>query len=421
MAGRRRITELLAGRRGLWIARCVDGERVGCAPCSRPIAGENVFAKSLLATVVLAIGMTLACVPAPRGPIDLQHVEAKVVYFGLAGPRSTVCPGEPVKMDISLDADVDGDHVRLVKHRFDIDDYIFDMRQMHLSSPHGIFDREGTFHPNPDVSATIHTGFVMYARAPHGPAFSVRFPPSYECTNTIGKDGPLGGPGLDGADATITDRNDDGNFAGSAPPAMGHPGQAGGEGGTGPHLAVYLTWVKTPDYTKLLAAHATGDYDRLTLVAPGTALDIIARGGQGGMGGRGGKGASALEPGDAGGIGGQGGQGGQGGRGGEVDVYIDERFSDIEHMLVVDVSGGIGGEGGFGGPGGEGATGEMRVRKNPKAPWTTRMPGRIGAQGAPGPAGARGSRGTSGRFVIHHAASDEVRASFKNHGAIVPF
>ena len=83
-----------------------------------------------LSFVPAALGALLAgaCVPAPRAPIDLQHVEARVVYFGLNGPRSTVCPGEPVAMDISLDATVDGSEVRLVKHRFEIDDYIFDMR-----------------------------------------------------------------------------------------------------------------------------------------------------------------------------------------------------------------------------------------------------------------------------------------------------
>ena len=397
----------------------------------RPVRGEKLFTKFVdlrstcgaMATLVLATALSCAafgagCVPAPRGPIDLQHVEARVVYFGLNGPRSTVCPGEPVKMDISLDAIVDGDHVRLVKHRFEIDDYIFDMRQMHLSSPHGFFDREGTFHPSPDVSATVHTGFVMYARAPHGPAFSVRLPPSYECTGRIGKEGPIGGPGEGGRDATLADRNDDGNFAGAAPPAMGHPGQQGGDGGAGPHLAVYLTYVKTPDYTKLLAARSTGDDDALTLVAPGTPLDIIARGGRGGIGGRGGRGASATIPGEIGGVGGQGGVGGTGGRGGEVDVYIDERFEEIEQWIVVDVKGGLGGEGGYGGPGGEGASGEVFT---PRRNGSMRAASRIGAAGQPGPSGQRGARGTAGRFAIHKVATSEVRAPFQNHGAIVPF
>ena len=42
--------------------------------------------------------------PAPRAPVDLETVQARAVRFGLAGPRATICPGEPVKLDVLIDA-----------------------------------------------------------------------------------------------------------------------------------------------------------------------------------------------------------------------------------------------------------------------------------------------------------------------------
>jgi hypothetical protein len=372
---------------------------------------------ALPVATLLALASAVACVPAPRAPIDLQRVEAKVVHFGLAGPRSTICPGQPIALDVALDAIVDGDEpMHLVRHRRDIDDAIFDVTQLHLSSPQGFFDAQGTFYPKPDVMASAHTGFVLYARAPRGPAFSVRFPPSYECTASFGKSGALGAPGLDGEDATVADLDGVALPGKSEPPASGRGGQQGGEGGTGPRFTVFVTWVKTPDYTKLLAARASGDVDRVTLVAPGTPLEIVARGGEGGAGGRGGQGATATEHGGAGGPGGEGGTGGRGGGGGEVDVVLDDRFPELDGFVVVDVRGGAGGPGGMPGRGGEGAFGDVMGRKG-------RVLGqaRIGPQGPPGASGRSGERGASGRSTVTRSSGEAVRSRFDGLGAVVPY
>lgn len=278
-----------------------------------------------------------ACVPAPRAPVDLETVEARAVRFGLAGPRATICPGEAVKLDVLIDAiDRDGDRMLLRPHRRTFEDAIFDPRQLKVSSPQGFFDGDGTFYPNADVLKSVQTGFVLYTRAPNGPAFAVRFPPSYECTAEIGKDGA--------------------------------PGQRG------PSFHVFVTWARTPDYTKVMVARAVGEIDALTLVAPGTPLVARSRGGQGEAGAR------------------DGSDGGRGGDGGDLVIFTDERFPELHRLVMADVRGGEGGPGGYD---------EIAAAR--------------GAEGFRGKAGPRGSKG-SAAFMITN-----VRQHFENLGAIVAY
>lgn len=284
----------------------------------------------------VALGF-VACVPAPRAAIDLERVETRQVRFGLASPRAAVCPGEPVKLDVVLDVvDEDGDAMKLVPHRRTFEDSIFDVRQLRVSSPQGFFDGDGVFYPKPDVTASVQTGFVLYARAPNGPSFSVRFPPSYECTASIGRDGPTGDKG--------------------------------------PRFEVFVTWVKTPDYTKLLAARAFGEVDALTLVAPGTPLLARARGGQGAAGA-------------------PGADGGEGGPGGEVTIVVDDRFDELERLVTSDVRGGDGGPAGYD---------EVLARTQSEG-----IRGKPGKHGAPGKA-----------TIVR---GDDVRSRFEGLGAIVAF
>lgn len=290
--------------------------------------------------VLLAIALApafVACVPAPRAPVDLETVQARAVKFGLAGPRATICPGEPVKLDVLIDAiDQDGDHRLLRPHRRELDDWIFDPRQLKVSSPQGFFDGDGTFYPSSDVTQSVQTGFVLYSRAPNGPAFSVRFPPSYECTARIGKDGQ--------------------------------------PGGRGPSFHVYVTWARTPDYTKVLAARTAGELEAITLVAPGMPLVARSRGGQGEVGA------------------GWGGDGGPGGDGGDVVVVTDDRFDDLDRLVTADVRGGDGGPGGY-----------------------DEVAAASGSEGFRGKPGIRGSKGTAS------FERGTVRSHFDDLGAIVPY
>lgn len=363
--------------------------------------------------VVLALA---GCGWSPRGPIDLQRVETRAVHFGLKSPRSAICPGEPVGLQVFLDVADPGSRGpsrRLVPERFDLDDAIFDLRQLHLSSPNGTFDREGTFHPSDDVTATAQSGFVMYARAPHGPAFSVRFPPSYECQRRIGRPGENGLAGSPGDDALYGDGDESRatKKARAARAASGRIGGAGGPGGTGPTMTVYVTWVRTTDYTRLLAARATGDDNRITLAAPGTPIEVLARGGEGGSGGRGGTGATAASDWEHGGPGGQGGEGGEGGNGGSVDVILDERFDDLATAVSVDASGGQGGAGGGPGQGGRSIAGEYAARHGT---------GYAERDGVVAPGGAPGRQGRPGGDGLVSVRRGQVAFRFQNLGAIVP-
>ncbi len=358
------------------------------------------------------VGASLAvgCFP-PRGPIDLHEVTTHRVTVALSGPRNTICPGEPVALEMALDVESDSGGMRLLQHRRDLDDALFDVRQLRLASPQGTFDDEGVFHPDPDVRRSVQTGFSVFVHAPHGPTFSVRYPPSYECTASIGRAGETGARGLDGSDAIYTDR-DDPNRWGWLPSATGRRGERGGDGGRGARFAVWVTWVRTPDYVRLLAARAEGEVDALTLVAPGTPLVVVARGGTGGGGGTGGRGATGVELAD-GGRGGTGGDGGMGGEGGHVDVVVDARFaSELERMIVVDVDGGAGGAAGRGGPGGSGRAAGTLVGKKRRVESNAH-----GSAGAPGPPGAGGSSGKRGSMTM---TSGDVRERFEGLGGIVP-
>ena len=353
----------------------------------------------------------MSCVPAPRAPIDLQKAEAKTIRLGLRHPRSAICPGEPVELDFSMEVDTDdGDRFHVVARRVDIDDAIFDPSQLYLSSPQGRFE-DGVFYPAEDARLSLGTGFVFYARAPRGPAFSVRFPPYYECDGYVGGEGKAGVRGRDDAIGVV----------GKPLPGLDRQALAGdevgdrvdgGAGGVGPKLTVYVTWVRTADYSKLLAARSVGDIDMLSFSAPGYPLDVVARGGHGGDGGRGRQGATG------GGAGSAGGSGGPGGDGGELEVVVDERFPELESSLRIDVRGGDGGRGGSPGPGGEREMRQVYRRRKGGGRSATGDWVPNGPRGVPGPSGSAGARGADGRFVIR---SGEAASQFAGVGALAAY
>lgn len=365
----------------------------------------------LLATVAVS-----ACVPTPRAPIDLRTADAKVVRFGLATGQSAVCPGSAVRVEAQLEAVLEGDTdaVTVFQHRREIDDRIFDLAQLHLSSPHGTFDRDGIFHASPDVLATAQTGFVLNVRAPRGPSFAVRYPPSYECTKTIGGEGAPGGDGDPGEDAILGESEGHFSLGGDGLAGGGRPGHPGGTGAAGPKVTVYVTWVRSPDYTRLLAAKAVGDVDGFTLVAPGTTLEVVARGGRGGHGGRGGRGAAAFSIYEPSGPGGAGGVGGTGGDGGDVELVLDERWEDLSRWVRVDIDGGAAGEGGVGGQGGE-AGREVHLTKKGRPSSTTPYD-----YGPPGPPGLHGGTGNHGRAGSYRSVRADVSKAFEGLGPVVP-
>ncbi len=232
------------------------------------------------------------------------------------------------------------------------------MRQLHVSSSQGTFDQRGSLPSEPRRHRSVQTGFVLYARAPRGPAFAVRFPPSYECTAGLGESGRDGVAGTSWSRRSRERPVEDIGSSRHLPAAGGRQGGAGGIGAPGPRFSVYVTWVRTPDYTKLLAARSEGDVDRVVLVAPGTPLSILARGGSGGRGGIGGDGAKALGASLPGGVGGRRRSRWTRRIGWRSRCLLRRTLRDIERMIVTDVRGGDGGAGGTGGDGGVGAFGD---------------------------------------------------------------
>ena len=378
-------------------------------------------ARGLVVTGLSLLLATTGGCWAPRGPIDLRDAETHVVKFGVDAPRGGICPGEPVSLDVELTAEVGLSTVRLTQHRRELEDAIFDMRQLRFASAQGTIDEEGRFFPNADPLVSAQSGFVFYVAVPRGPTFSVRYPPVYECATPFGREGQPGVPGPRGEDALYEDRTDASAAAaadGELPSATGFNGGDGGRGGAGPELTIYVTWVQTPDYTRLLAARAEGDLHGLALRAPGTPLDVLARGGRGGAGGSGGQGASGLDEVrrgkrgrghvvksfTRGGLGGAGGNGGEGGPGGSVRVVVDDRF-DLDSWVHVDVQGGEGGAGGRAGAGGRGGASDASGARETSA-----------SSGLPGTMGRTGPSGPEGHVSFERG---DVHAHFAGLGAVV--
>jgi hypothetical protein len=379
-----------------------------------------VNARSVVVPGLAVLLMAMGGCWVPRGPIDLRDAETHVVKFGVEAARGGICPGEPVNLDVELTAEVGSRTMRLTRQRRDLDDAIFDMKQVRFASAQGRIDEEGRFFPNADPLVSAQSGFVFYVAVPRGPTFSVRYPPVYECATPFGREGQSGVDGPRGEDALFEDRTDlSAAFAadGELPSATGFNGGDGGPGGPGPELTIYVTWVQTPDYTKLLAARAEGDVHGLTLRAPGTPLDVLARGGRGGAGGSGGQGASGLDEirngkrgrhvvktFTRGGLGGSGGGGGDGGAGGSVRVVVDERF-ELESWVHVDVQGGEGGPGGRAGAGGRGGAANLAGARETSA-----------SSGLPGTTGKSGPSGPNGHVSFERG---DVRSHFEGLGAVV--
>src|SRR5688500_9780207 len=102
-----------------WTSRGVDLAR--CRGSRLQALVVFVLHRSIAVLAIAFAPAFVACVPAPRAPVDLETVQARAVRFGLAGPRATICPGEPVKLDVLIDAiDHDGDRLLLRPHRRDL-------------------------------------------------------------------------------------------------------------------------------------------------------------------------------------------------------------------------------------------------------------------------------------------------------------
>jgi hypothetical protein len=309
--------------------------------------------------VVLAalIGLSLV---GPVGCMTFDHgppVDMATLRIRPASDRAGVCPRERTRFEV-VGRSADGRIRAISEEGFE------------LSSPEGTFDDFGYFTPNTDLRASVEpiavTAVMRGGGAPVTLASS--FATDYMCIVAAGASGARG---VDGMDGERGDRGDKGTSALDANDGIARPGMRGGEGenGTnggdgapGPHLRMFVTWVRTAQHDKLLAVRVTGDVTDLVLLPPDAVADLRAVGGDGGNGGRGGEGGIGGEAGELGqdrrrfgGVGGNGGEGGNagsGGDGGTLDVVYDARYPELVSHTRLDVSGGHAGNAGPGGLGG---------------------------------------------------------------------
>lgn len=352
----------------------------------------------------------------PRGPVDLREARITAVELAPASGDPRICPGTDVPFTLDVDAVLPGEtrELRLRAQRRFYDDWLFDPREMHVTSPDGVVGDDLVLHTsvNPLISATH--GFLLNVRSPSGPSFGLRYMPSYDCVKSLGHQGRGGPRGCDGDHGRSAMTEDGGQ--------VGETGSTGGGGGAGPTVTMFATYVRTPYYPKLLAVVAEDGPEAFALANPGASLVLEARGGAGGEGGRGGDGgngvvrATCIEHGRRGkcstwhsylpGRGGFGGEGGTGGAGGQLVLHVDARFPDIAHAVVVDVNGGDGGPGGSGGEGGD-----------PGYSYAY-SPGASDHESSQGPAGAPGVQGKQGPHGTATIVYDDVRPRFDGRPGI---
>jgi hypothetical protein len=353
----------------------------------------------------------------PRGPVDLRAARVTAVELAPASGVPRICPGTDVPLTLEVEAVLPGDDRArhfYAQRRF-YDDWVFDPREMHVTSPDGLVGDDLVLHTSADPLISATHGFLVNVRAPgSGPSFGLRYMPSYDCVKSLGHQGQGGQRGHDG-DHGLSAMSEEGG-------QVGETGSSGGGGGAGPTVTMFATYVSTPYYPKLLAVVAEDGPEAFALANPGASLVLEARGGAGGEGGRGGTGGNGLvratcsQHGRRGGCtawhsylpgrGGLGGEGGEGGAGGQLVLHVDARFPEIAHAVVLDVDGGDGGPGGRGGDGGE-----------PGYSYAY-SPGASDHESAHGPAGAPGIQGRQGPPGTATIVYDDVRPRFDGRPGI---
>lgn len=377
---------------------------------SAPRSGRSSFSLAALAAgAALALSgcgavRTIAGVNTVR--LHDARVEAMEVEIG-NGAR-TICPRQPMQMHVAVSAQRPGQTapatydtwrgVPGIRHngKLDFADFAF-------ASDQGRFDEWGWFEPNPDVLATVDSGFTIVARLLHPSAQlsdQRHYDAEYSCIVSAGKPAAPGRAGTDGADGSSGGRGGSNERGGDG--GDGESGGPGGPGYDGPQLQVYASYVRTRRYPKLLAVRVRGDLNDFVLAPADRPFALIARGGQGGRGGAGGRGGDGGDGGNGsgggnddgrnsgggqggdGGHGGSGGAGGVGGNGGRIELIYDARYPELARLLLFDVDGGLPGEGGAAGASGRAGSG--------------------GSAGSGSGAGGSGNSGNSGNYGVYGSA-----------------
>ncbi|MGO1071117.1 hypothetical protein [Lysobacter sp. CA199] len=372
------------------------------------------FASVFNIALAVAIGVALSGCGAVRSiaginTIHLQDAQVSAMETDIGPDVTTICPRQPVQMHVTVTAQLPRQPAPAGYETWrgangTRRNGMLDFRNFTFSSAQGRFDELGWFTPNPDVLATLDSGFAISTQLLHPNAQlaqSRHYPADYRCILSVGAPGGPGQPGSGGASgySGSDGRNGfDGQHGGYG--GRGGDGAPGGPGFNGPQLRMYATYVSTRSYPKLIAVRVLGDFEDLVLAPADRPLTLVAVGGIGGAGGDGGIGGSGGDGGrgdgdkDRPGYGGEGGDGGDGGfgapggiggDGGRIELIYDRRYPELAHLLHFDVSGGPPGPGGDGGSGGSQGSGGGGARPG--------RDGRYGDSGGSGPDGVPGRPG----------------------------
>lgn len=392
--------------------------------------------RAALAVAAATFALTLSGCGAVRSiaginTLHLDQARIESMQIDLADGATTVCPRERVQMHAVVAAQLPKQPAPLLYETWRGSNGtrrngMLDFRNFAFASEQGQFDELGWYAPDPDVLATVDSGFAIAANLIHPSAHlarTVHYPPSYDCIASIGAPGGTGGYGRDGGSGDGgRDGYDSAHGGHGGYGQSGGDGEPGGNGYDGPHLRAYATFVATQRYPKLLAVRIEGDLQDFVLAPAGRNFTVVAAGGRGGSGGDGGSGGSGGDGGrgsedrDRPGYGGDGGDGGDGGfgapggvggDGGQIELIYDRRFPELAGLLGMDVSGGVGGNGGSGGSGGSSGDGGR---------------GGLGSghDGRSGNYGGSGPSGPGGRAGFAQMQAGDVAARFRGLPGVKP-
>lgn len=373
--------------------------------------GRIALPSSALALLVPALLSGCGAVRSIAGinTVHLRDAKVSAIQADIGPGVNTICPRQPVQMHVVVTAQLPRQPAPASFETWSGSNGtrrngMLDFRNFVFSSAQGRFDELGWFAPDPDVLATVDSGFAISTQLLHPTASLAQtqhYPADYRCIVGVGAPG---GPGLEGADGASGFSGSDGRSGYDGQDGQnggrGGDGMPGGPGFQGPRLRMYATFASTRLYPKLIAVRVLGDFEDFVLAPADRPLTLIATGGIGGAGGDGGMGGSGGDGGrgegdkDRPGYGGDGGDGGDGGYGapggiggdgGGIELVYDRRYPELAQLLRFDVSGGPpgpGGDGGSGGSQGSGGGGSHSGRS-----------GRYGTYGSTAPDGLPGRPG----------------------------
>jgi len=356
--------------------------------------------------------------------LRLQDARVDAMEVEIGSGARVICPRQPMQMHVAVSAQWPGQAAPATydtwrggpgmrrNGKLDFADFGF-------ASEQGRFDEWGWFQPNPDILATVDSGFTLVTQLLHPTAQLTQtqhYDADYSCIVSIGAPGAPGRAGTDGSPGGSGGSASNGQRGGDG--GGGENGGPGGNGYDGPQVRIYATYVRTQRHPKLLAVRMRGDMNDFVLAPADRPLALVARGGQGGRGGSGGaggeggsggSGSSASDDrnggqggsGGDGGPGGSGGDGGVGGNGGAIELIYDARYPELAQQLLIDVDGGLPGEGGAAGSPGRGGSGGFGS-------------GGSGGSGNSGNSGNYGRYGSAGQAGRAQADAGEVAQYFRS-------